>query len=273
MKKGLLLGALLLGAGSISAQGLYVGLQGGYGFGTPGDKIGAETVITSTGDQTSTSIISSFGGGTNAGLNVGYMFTEHIGAELGFSYFLGSEVTSDHVTVPTGELLVTRKTTQTRLAPSIVLTTGGDFAVYTKAGLMLPVGGSTIIDYSDETNPLATVDRGFEAKGAMSIGFQGALGANYKLSDNLSIFGELSAVNLRVKSASNTMTRSVVAGTDVLSLMDQYDIETVFVDELTSSSNNAGYNASYKTTDAKEDLASTTNFNGFFINIGVKYNF
>lgn len=273
MKKGLLLGALLLGAGAVSAQSLYVGLQGGYGFGTPGDKVGTSTVVSSTGDQTTTNNITSYGGGTNVGLNVGYMFSEHVGAELGFSYFLGSEVTSDMVSVPTGDLTVMRKSTQMRLAPSIVLTTGGDFALYTKAGLVLPVGGSTIINYVDGTNPNSVVERDFEAKGAMSLGFQGAIGANYKLSDNLSIFGELSAVNLRIKSASNTMTRNSTNGTDVISLMDTYDKETTFVDELGPNSNNAGYNSDYKNTEAKEDLASTTNFNGFFINIGVKYSF
>ena len=71
MKKGFLLGALLLGAGAVSAQGLYVGLQAGYGMGTPGDALGSTTVVSATGDQTQTAIYGSYGGGTNIGLNVG----------------------------------------------------------------------------------------------------------------------------------------------------------------------------------------------------------
>ena len=273
MKKGFLLGALLLGAGAVSAQGLYVGLQAGYGMGTPGDAVGSTTVVSATGDQTQTAIYGSYGGGTNIGLNVGYMFTEHVGAELGFSYFLGSTLTSNDVTVPTGQLTVMGKSTQMRLAPSLIVTTGGDFAVYGKGGLIFPVGGSILYEYRDNMNPLAIVERDFEATGAISLGFQGAIGVNYTLSDNLSIFGEFSAVNLRIKSATNTMTRNSVDGVDVLSAMDTYDIETTFVDELSPSSNNAGYNTDYSTASAKQDLATTTNYNGMFFNIGVKYNF
>lgn len=273
MKKGFLLGALLLGAGAVSAQSLYVGLQGGYGFGIPGDALGTTTVITSTGDQTTTNIYGSYGGGTNIGLNVGYMFSEHVGAELGFSYFLGSSVTSTDFTVPTGSATLMAKSTQMRLAPSIIVTTGGDFALYGKGGLVLPVGGSTTAEYRDDTNPLLRVEQDFESKGATSVGFQGAIGVSYNLSDNLSLFGELSAVNLRIKSASRSMTKYSVDGTDFLALADTYSKETTFVDELSGSSNNSGYNVDFSTASAKEDLASTTNFNGMFINIGVKYSF
>lgn len=272
MKKGLLVGALLLSTGMVSAQNLYVGVHGGYGFGVPSEQLGTTEVITATG-QTSTNNFGSFGGGLDVGLNVGYMFTEHLGAELGFSYFSGSTVTSDKVTVPTGELTVDLKSTQMRLAPSLVLSTGGDFAVYGKAGLVLPVGGSTIVNYRDATNPLSTVETDFEAKGALSLGFQGAIGVSYNVSDNLSIFGELAGVNLRIKSASNTITRNIVGGTDILSLMDTYDKETTFVDELSASSNNSNYNAAFSTESPKEALATTANFNALFINVGVKFNF
>ncbi len=273
MKKGLLLGALLLGAGAVSAQGLYVGLQGGYGFGSPSDMIGETLVVSATGDQTSTAIYGSYGGGINAGLNVGYMFSEHFGAELGISHFLGSSVTSRDVTLPSGSATVTASSNQVRLAPSIILTTGGDFAVYGKGGLVLPVGGSTVAEINDATNPLAVVEQGVESNGSMSIGFQGALGVSYNLSDNLSIFGELSAINLRIKSGTQTVTKYNVNGTDFLAALETYDIETTFVDELNAGSNNLSYNSGYSTTRAKESLATTTNFNGFFINLGVKYSF
>lgn len=274
MKKGFLLGALLLGAGAVSAQGLYVGLQAGYGFGTPSDAVGTTTVIATNGDQTTTNIYDSYGGGTNIGLNVGYMFTEHLGAELGFSYFLGSTVTSTDFSIPTGEqATLTASSNQMRLAPSMIITTGGDFAVYGKAGLVLPVGGSTVAEYRDDTNPLGSVEQDFESKGATSVGFQGALGVNYTLSDKLSLFGELSSVNLRIKSATRTMTNYKFGTTDLLASADTYGTETTYVDELNPSSNNSSYNSDYSTASAREDLATTTNFNGLFINIGVKFNF
>lgn len=272
MKKGFLLGALLLGAGAVSAQGLYVGLQAGYGFGTPGDALGSTTVIASNGDQTTTNIYDSYGGGTNVGLNVGYMFSEHFGAELGLSYFLGSSVTSTDFSSAAGSATLMAKSTQIRLAPSLIVTTGGDFAVYGKGGLVLPAGGSTTAEYRDDTNILGSVEQDFETKGATSIGFQGAIGVNYKLSDNLSIFGELSAVNLRIKSASRVMTKYSFGSNDLLASADAYSKETNFVDELNSSSNNSSYNPTgFSNSRAKDELATTTNFNGMFINIGVKY--
>ncbi len=273
MKKGLLLGALLLGAGAVSAQNLYVGLQGGYGIGTPSEVVGTTTVVTASG-QTETNSYGTFGEGANIGLNVGYMFSEHVGAELGFNYFLGSTVESNNTTVPTGTVTVNSKSTQFRLAPSLVVTTGGDFALYGKGGLVLPVGGSTVTEYRDSgTNPLVgSVEQDFESKGAMSIGFQGAMGVSYNLSDKLSLFGELGAVNLRIKGDTRSVTAYRVDGTDQMSNLDTYDKETVYVEELGPNSNNSAYNlTSVDENKAKEELSNSTNYNAMFISIGVKF--
>lgn len=272
MKKGLLLGVLLLGAGAVSAQNLYVGLQAGYGIGTPGDMLGQTTVVSSNGDQTTTAIYGSLGGGINIGLNAGYMLSEHFGAELGFSYLMGSSVTSTDFSTTAGKTTLTAKSTQVRIAPSLIVTTGGDFAVYGKGGLVLPISGSTVSEYRDDTG-LLSIERDYESKGATSLGFQGAIGVNYNLSDNLSLFGELGAVNLRIKSGTRTMTRSMAGGVDVLSSMETYDKETVYVDELNPSSNNSSYNSNASDSQAKEELAGTTNFNAMVISVGVKYNF
>ncbi len=273
MKKGLLLGVLLLGAGAVSAQNLYVGLQTGYGFSTPSDVVGTTTVQASLTEQTTTNIYASYGGGTNIGLNVGYNFSEHFGAELGFSYFLGSSVTStDFTTMLGGKATLMASSTQMRLTPQLIVSTGGDLALYGKGGLVLPVGGSTKAEYRDNTNPLSEIEQDFETKGAMSLGFTGAVGVNFNLSDKLSLFGELAAVNLRIKSASRSMTKYTVNGTDFLASADTYTTETTYVDELNSSSNNSSYNSSTETTRAKDALATKTNFNGMFINIGVKFN-
>lgn len=273
MKKGLLVGALLLGAGAVSAQNLYVGLQAGYGIATPSEVVGTVSEFNSTG-QTTTNVYGTYGGGTNIGLNVGYMFGEHVGAELGFNYFLGSTVESTNTTVPTGKVTVNSKSTQFRLAPSLIVTTGGDVALYGKGGLVLPVGGSTVTEYRDSgTNPLVgRVEQDFESKGAMSIGFQGAIGVNYNLSDKLSLFGEVGSVNLRIKGASRTVTAYSVDGTDQLANLDTYDKETVYVEELNPNSNNGAYNSNTNDNQAREELSSSTNYNAMFISVGVKFN-
>lgn len=272
MKKGLLLGALLLGAGAVSAQNLYVGLQAGYGIGTPSEVVGSTTVVTSSG-QTETNVYGTYGAGTNIGLNVGYMFSEHVGAELGFNYFLGSTVESVNTTVPTGTVTVNSKSTQFRLAPSLIVTTGGDLALYGKGGLVLPVGGSTVTEYRDSgTNPfVGSVEQDYESKGAMSLGFQGAMGVSYNLSDKLSLFGEVGAVNLRIKGETRTTTAYKVDGTDQMSNLDTYDKEVVYVEELGPNSNNGAYNSNTDDNKAREELSNSTNYNAMFISVGVKF--
>ncbi len=273
MKKGILVGALLLSGGMVGAQGLYVGVGAGYGIGMPADALGSKVVVNSSGQTTESVIYGSYGGGVNANLNVGYMFSEHFGADLGFTYFSGSSVTSTDVSVPTGTATLEGKSTQLRIAPSLVLSTGTSEVVsaYSRLGLVLPAGGSTISEYRDNTNPSSVVERDIETTGALSLGFQGAIGVNYSLSESLSIFGEISGVNLRIKRATSSVTKSTVNGTDVLGMMTTYEKETTYVDELNSSSNNGAYNPNYSTGSAKESLATTTNFNGVFFNIGVKY--
>ncbi len=140
--------------------------------------------------------------------------------------------------------------------------------------MVLPVAGSTVT--RTETTPIigAASSSEMESKGAFSLGFQGALGLGYNLSEKLSLFGELSHVSLKIKGKSSSVTENISGGVDVLGLMDTYDKETVFVDELNSSSNNSSYNPNpVNTGSAREELASTSNYNALFINIGVKFNF
>lgn len=255
------------------AQGFYTSFNVGYGFGTPGDAVGTEEVVDASLNSTETNVYGSFGGGINIGLNPGYMFNEHIGAELGLNYLLGSAVTNYDLTSPFATSLTESKSNQFRISPSIVLTTGGDkFEVYGKAGLVLPVAGSTIT--RTETTPIigAASTQEMESKGALSLGFQGALGVGYKMSEKLSLFGELSHVSLRIKGKTQSVTENMVAGVDVLSAMTIYQKETVYVDEINASSNN-GSNPNQNDGAAREALASTSNYNALFINIGVKFNF
>lgn len=269
MKKGILVGAFMFATGIVSAQGLYVGVGAGYGFATPSEALGVETTNTS-GSNTSTTIYGTYGAGVNAGLNLGYMFTEHFGADLGVSYLMGSEVMTSKSTNSIGENTTTSKTSQMRLAPSLVLSTGGDLALYGKLGLVLPVGGKTITEVRDNTNVGGSVEYDFESKGAFSLGYTGAIGVDFSLSDKLSIFGELNGVNLRIKQSSREMTKATVFGTDELSSKTKYETSVNYVDELNSSSNNAGYNSNFNTSEAKDELAGTVNYSAMFINVGVK---
>ncbi len=100
MKK-ILLSVAVLSMGTLAmAQGFYTSFNVGYGFGIPGDAIGTEEVVDASLNSTETNVYGTFGSGINIGLNPGYMFNEHVGAELGFNYLLGSKVTNYDLSSP-----------------------------------------------------------------------------------------------------------------------------------------------------------------------------
>lgn len=269
MKKGLLAGMLLFAAGSAFGQGAYAGLHLGYGFGLPNEQLGSTVDINASGAGTESVIYGTYGGGFNTSLNVGYMFNEHVGAELGLNYLMGNKVTQDEVNWDTFSSTTVTQSSQFRVNPSLVITSGGKVAAYGKLGFVIPVAGSTVTEYRDNAGNAQDI----ESSGSFSLGYQGALGVSYGISDKLSIFGEISGVSLRIKSKSQTVTKASAMGIDALPFMTTYDKETVFVDELSGSSNNSSYNVNYSDASAKEELANTSNYNAQFINIGVKFNF
>ena len=273
MKK-LILSVAMLSLGSMAmSQGMYASFNVGYGFATPGDAIGTKEVTDASGNQTSTNIYGSLGAGLNLGLTPGYMFNEHVGFELGLNYLLGSETTTLDDTTPLSSDVRKSKSNQFRVIPTIVVSSGGDgLQVYGKAGLVLPVAGSTKSTV-DITAPGNVTAMNITSKGAFTMGYTGALGVAYGLNEKLSLFGEVSHTNLRITSKTQTIESSTTNGSDNLAGAPAYFKETKFVDELNSSSNNTSYNSNTNLNAAKEELASKTNFNALFINLGVKFNF
>lgn len=270
-----LVASLTLGFTAMS-QGFYGSLNVGYGFSTPSQVIGTDYVINSNGDQTESNIYGTYGPGLNIGLTPGYMFNEHFGVELGLNYFMGSNVDVDMTTTPFGKVTASLHSNQFRLLPSLVVSSGGDkLSVYAKAGLVMPAFGTTFskIENTGAAGPGSGYTREIETKGAFSIGFNGAIGVSYGISDKLSIFGELSGMNLHINAKEQTLVAATNNGTDVMGFLTTYDKNTTFVDELTATSNNDDFNANYTEDQAREALRTRNNFSALFINLGVKFNF
>jgi hypothetical protein len=266
---------LAMGISAVSyAQNLFGSFSVGYGVSAPGEVLGTASIVDASGNSTASNYYGTFGGGLNVTLSPGYMFNEHLGFEIGANYLSGSEIEITSFTVPTGALVAKSKSTQLRINPSVVISSGNEgLNFYGKAGLIIPVSGSTVVNVSDNLNPLSVEEYTVESSGDFSIGFSGALGVSYGLNNSISIFGELNGVNLRIRGKSQTVTSYTVNGTDVMPLMDQYSKETVYVNELNSSSNNFEYNANASNSAAKEELVGSSNFNAVAFNLGIKYNF
>lgn len=273
IKKGMLVGILLLTVGTVNAQqGFYAGAGVGYGFSSPTDVLGTKLSIENNGTITESNIYGSLGSGLNSSINVGYMFGHHFGMDLGVNYFLGSKVTADEISSPIGGRTTISNSNQLRLIPSFVLTTGGDIAIYVRAGFIFPVIGSTFTDRNSDFGGVMN-EQSFQTKGAFTVGYHGAFGANFKLTEKLSLFAEISGAYLRIKSKSRTMTKNTSNGADLLGGMTTFQKETNYTDELNSSSNNTTYNSDTNDGSANELLATKANYNGAFLNVGVKFHF
>jgi opacity protein-like surface antigen len=274
MKKVLFTGASLLALSSASAQ-FYVNVSAGYGIAAPGEVLGQNTTITATGGSEE-NVYGTLGSGFQVGVTPGYFFTEHLGAELGVNYFFGAETDIQETTTPFGTAKVTAHSNQLRLVPSIVLRTGGESVYgYAKAGLIMPVAGSTItnLDDSGAGGPGSGSTAEYETKGRFATGFSGALGVNFAFGGNMGVFAEVGTTNLRVQWKERTLNEATVDGTDVLNMLSTYDRETEYKDEIDGNSNNADYNPNYSDGSAREELANRTNFGAMFITVGLRIGF
>lgn len=272
IKKGWLIGALMLTIGTVNAQGVYTGIGIGYGFSSPTDLLGTKTEIDNAGNTTESNIYGSFGAGLNSSINVGYMFGEHFGVDLGINYFLGSKVISSETNTPVGFSKVTSHSNQLRLIPSFVMSTGGKLSLYTRAGFIFPTIGVTISELRGDFMG-STTEQDFETKGAFTVGYHGAFGGKYNVNDHISLFAEISGAYLRIKSKTRTQTKSTSNGVDILDMMTTYQKEINYTDELNGNSNNYSINPNASGDSAREELATKSNYNGAFLNVGVKYYF
>ncbi len=279
MKKNLLFVVAIFLATTLSAQ-LYVGAKLGYGLGA--NKYEAGTIM--AGESQSIEW-GSMGQGMQLGLKAGYFFNDNLGFELGIDYFMSYEGRIADVKVPTAANIdviqdVTAKSKQLRLIPQLVLKT--DMGVYSRFGIILPVIGTTTVTSHQEEVVMApgpikmTTDSEIEYKGKFSIGFAGAVGYQYEISDDLHVFGELQYTGLTIRGATSEVVAYSINDIDQLPGLDIIQKETTFVDELSAGSNTydnnpAGdpYNTTPDTEKAKDVLRTSTVYSSYGINIGI----
>ena len=256
-----------------TAQGGYASLSVGYAGGNTGIGYGTEQ-LTDTTFKTSL-LTGSYGTGIPINLSGGYMFNENIGAELGFTYLLGTNVVSSTSTSLNGDNSKSSSNgSQMRIIPQLVVSSGSSSAleVYAKAGLLLPVGGSTSFKQESVNNGVASSTEG-TTTGKFSLGLIGTVGAAYGISDNLSIFGELQGVSLSINADTRTITSKKVNGTELIDANTPVvQTHTEFVNELSTGDNLNPTDSNYLTT-ANKALTGPTIYNSLGINIGIKFKF
>lgn len=304
MKKIILLASVFMISLGAKAQ-FYIDVNGGYGFGWPSNVLGESAerlavngVLESDAHLVaSKNLMGSLGQGANIQLTPGYMINDYIGFELGISYFIGakktmsSSVTSlnyeslDFENEPLSHSITTASSNQIRILPTIIISTGksNKFSGYAKLGIVMPVFGSTkaVVDslsfdtYDAVNKKLLYNNSTFKVNiaGSPSVGFRGAVGMNYNITDHLSVFGELYATSLNIKTKSQTIYYFERNGEDKTDALPAYKAVTEYVDKLDENSNNASYNPNYDLGKPLQELFSKRSFSQLGIQFGIKYTF
>ncbi|RZK75409.1 MAG: porin family protein [Pedobacter sp.] len=264
---------------------------------------GASAVTTNS----ETALTGSFGQGFRVGVVGGYQFSSIFGLELGVNYFNSAEqdMMRQNVINNGNNVLSVNTVGKVRafdVAPALVfrVPVTGNFQPYSKIGVIVPVAGYLQINTSvnDQTGQVAAsqgivspagtrtnlvLNREERINPNPTIGFQGALGFDYKLSSKISLFSEVEYRNLSVGGKDKELkkydgTATVVvnatntpAGSRALTLNDAPvgDREVNYHKTINSGMNVKG-TANYDPTKPSDDLRSYINIGGLGLNVGVK---
>ncbi|RAJ25915.1 outer membrane protein with beta-barrel domain [Gelidibacter algens] len=244
------------------------------------------TDITVSADGSNVNV-KSLNGTVGAGIKVnvtgGYMFNPYIGAEMGISYFHGDKTMIGRLRSPQ---VTSEENTYLRgfdVAPGIILTPNfKKVNPYARMGLIVPIAGDlTIETMARQTNGGGQgtdimVEAKSEVKSKFSVGYFGALGLNYPVSDNLSIFGEVEIKNLSIKSKSAEITEySTTAITDgqsqlvpgqQLADLPVYEKQFEFSDDYSQST------TTQPNQDAPRQIPTQfVNASGIGVNVGIRF--
>jgi opacity protein-like surface antigen len=218
---------LSLAATTGFAQGFYIRAGLGYAMPQAGQTIdGTGTPYNGTLNSNTGSFSikgASFSAGLQALPSIGYMFSDHVGVQLDATIGLSAKKYSF---TETGVVINSISNTiefdqQAKtpfiLSPSLVVQTGGEvWNIYSRIGLALPLHTTTTADQIQTNDPgtgaITPYDFTFTVKNSFSFGFTGAAGVEYKISDNISVWGEVNMLSLSVYTKESDLTDFKASG-------------------------------------------------------------
>lgn len=272
---------------AIAAQAqLYVNVQVGYAMPSSVAEFDLNDITASidqefnTTSYTETQVRSTTGGGILPALTIGYMINENLGVELTGAYLMGSTTTGTAtVQTPFGDAvsMLERSTSQIRVSPTVVVKGSGEtLKPYAKFGALIPVAGQTTSELTESELEIGStgVDINqtkatLETQGKISVGFLGSFGAEYAVSDNIGIFGEIAFQSLSIQGKTTEVVSYTVNGQDVLSQLPASATMINYVDEITPASNNEEIGANFNPLEASEELRPISAYGNVGVNFGV----
>ncbi len=264
----LLIGVLLLG---MNAYGQKIYIRGGLG-------VAVSTAAYYTGDYNhsgSNDIITAKKQGIGTGLPfvlaVGYKLNKHFGFELGIDYFYGFKMktksTSDYYTYETkysGQML--------SIVPAFVISLPLDKILpYARLGLKLGVLNSLVMSdhnvnsYPQKATTSITIDSKSKLYGGIAFGVQSAVGADFVLSDLISLFAEIQVDGISYSPSHGKFTEYTENGVDKLSSMTEKEKRWDYLKEVDG-------NKTIPDSEPDENVKQNYPFGNVGLVIGVKVN-
>ena len=253
---------------TVGNTGFYVGVHGGYNLGIAKDSERLNYTQEANGDWTREAVPFSYGQGANFGLDLGYMFSKNLGAELGIDYLMGAKTETtrtyndgdvskyDHY----GKMLLLQPKVVVKANPKTV-------TPYAKFGLAVGLMPKVNEDYRETwNNGNSYYTEVFEMEEGMAFGVTGAVGFDYALNSNMAVYTELRSMAVSYSPKKGTYTEALYNGEDDLQYWDYDQIHYEYVDQL-HANDNQGDNTPTKET------KFTLPFSNFGLNVGFKYSF
>jgi hypothetical protein len=275
---------LFLVSTNSQGQNFYITIGIGYGLNAASqsiDSIYSGTNSGTTSSSSSQNVKGSYGAGLNFGGAVGYMFSEHFGAEIGVSYLSGASITSSTntnlVSVQTDAVNNNTKGTMLRIIPALkICGESHKITPYARIGLVLgvsPTITTTITDITTTTNyPYPTItdtlNQTNKFSGGVSIGFSVAVGADIKLSKTISIYGEVGMIAQTWAPTQSAYTTWTINGVDQLSTMATNLKQFNYVSSYTTTSS-----VPPNTALPGQLLQQYSPFSSWGFNVGLHFNF
>ncbi|KAH0533820.1 hypothetical protein FGG08_007552, partial [Glutinoglossum americanum] len=210
---------------------IYFRAVGGYALAVATQTIGQtqlrtynDTGNTPVNAYTFKDVSASFGAGANFNVAAGYMFSKFIGVDLNVQYLKSKKYEISDKFIQTSspgnsgrdESTTTVSSSAIFINPSVIITPGaGSKVPYGRFGVIIgsPKLKSEESSYYDLDGKQET-EREQEYKKGTAFGFQGAVGLNWMISNNLDIYAEVNFISLTWYPAKSEITKYMVSRDD-----------------------------------------------------------
>ena len=224
---------LTLKTNYINAQGGYISIGAGYALSAASQSYGEK----SSGSNSDIKLVKgTLGKGINVGATFGTMINANVGIELSAGYLVGGKLKSSYSFQSGVNYDDEISLRMLRLIPALKLTTGADKTkAYARGGVVVGLLGNGITKSNDKDQS-GTEIREEKFTGGVSIGFMGAMGAEFAMSAKSAFFTELCFIAQSWAPSKSKITKYTEDGDDLLSTLTVHEQQTEYSNHISSSS-------------------------------------